>query len=105
MIATSVTNLDRMVQTQVEGISNSTTFYELVLNKLTRYFQQKGYIDMNDALLYDFQNSKEHLTNEQMVDLTVTASFYCAVVRTLATLAIDVEPEYQPYLDRFPLPA
>jgi alkylhydroperoxidase family enzyme len=46
-----------------------------------------------------------HFTNEQMVDLTVTAAFYCAVVRTLASLAIDVEPEYQPYLDRFPLPA
>jgi hypothetical protein len=27
------------------------------------------------------------------------------VVRTLASLAIDVEPEYQPYLDRFPFPA
>jgi hypothetical protein len=27
------------------------------------------------------------------------------VVRVLATLQIDVEPDYQPYLDRFPLPA
>lgn len=52
-----------------------------------------------------FTALQAHLTNEQMVDLTVTASFYCAVVRTLASLAIDVEPEYQPYLDRFPLPA
>ena len=39
------------------------------------------------------------------VDLTVTASFYCAVVRTLATLAIDVEPDYQKYLDKYPFPA
>ena len=52
-----------------------------------------------------FRELQAHLTHEQMVDLTVTAAFYCAVVRTLATLAIDVEPEYQPYLDRFPLPA
>jgi alkylhydroperoxidase family enzyme len=52
-----------------------------------------------------FRALQAHLTDEQMVDLTVTASFYCAVVRTLASLAIDVEPEYQPYLDRFPLPA
>ncbi|MBP8203255.1 MAG: serine/threonine protein kinase, partial [Pseudomonas sp.] len=66
---TSVTNLDRMVQTQVEGISNSTTFYELVLNKLTRYFQTKGYVDINEALLYDFQNSKEKLSDEQMAML------------------------------------
>jgi len=46
-----------------------------------------------------------HMTNEQMVDLTITAAFYCAVVRTLATLAIDVEPEYKKYLERFPFPA
>jgi hypothetical protein len=66
---TSITNLDRMVQTKVEGIDNSTTFYELVLGKLTRYFQTKGYVDINDALLYDFQNSSEQLSNEQMAML------------------------------------
>ena len=63
---TSITNLDKMVQTNVKGINNTTTFYELVLAKLTRYFRQKGYIDLNDALLFDFQQSKQHLTNEQM---------------------------------------
>jgi hypothetical protein len=26
-------------------------------------------------------------------------------VRVLATLQIDVEPDYMPYLERFPLPA
>jgi alkylhydroperoxidase family enzyme len=51
-----------------------------------------------------FAELQGHLGNEQMVDLTVTAAFYCAVVRTLASLAIDVEPEYQPYLDRYPFP-
>jgi alkylhydroperoxidase family enzyme len=50
-----------------------------------------------------FADLQEHLNAEQMVDLTVTAAFYCAVVRTLATLEIDVEPEYRKYLDRFPL--
>jgi alkylhydroperoxidase family enzyme len=42
--------------------------------------------------------------NERLVDLVITVSFYNAVVRLLASLAIDVEPEYQPYLDEFPLP-
>jgi alkylhydroperoxidase family enzyme len=41
---------------------------------------------------------------ERMVDLTLTIAFYNAVVRLLATLEIDVEPDYQPYLDKFPLP-
>jgi len=47
---------------------------------------------------------KAHLDNELLVDLTVVIAFYCAVVRLLSSLAIDVEPEYQPYLDEFPLP-
>jgi len=70
---TSVTNLDRLVQTQVTGIDDSTTYFELVLGKLTRYFEEKGYVDINDALLYDFQNSKEKLTDEQMAMLIGTA--------------------------------
>jgi predicted esterase len=70
---TSISNLDKLVQTNVKGIDNSTTFYELVLAKLTRYFRQKGYIDLNDALLYDFQQSKQHLTNEQMAMLIGTS--------------------------------
>lgn len=66
---TSINNLDKLTQTEVKGINNSTTFYELVLKKLTRYFQQKGYIDLNEALLYDFQESRQHLSNEQMAML------------------------------------
>ncbi|NQD91801.1 serine/threonine protein kinase [Pseudomonas sp. CrR25] len=66
---TSISNLDRLVQTKVEGIDDTTTFYELVLAKLTRYFQEKGYVDLNDALLYDFQQSREHLSDEQMAML------------------------------------
>lgn len=75
---TSISNLDKLVQTQVKGINNSTTFYELVLNKLTRYFQQKGYVDLNDALLYDFQQSKQHLSNEQMAMLIGTSFRFSA---------------------------
>lgn len=48
---------------------------------------------------------KQHLDNECMVDLVITIAFYCGVVRLLATLDIDVEPEYLPYLQQFPLPA
>jgi alkylhydroperoxidase family enzyme len=44
------------------------------------------------------------LSREHLMDLTLTIGFYCAVVRVLATLEIDVEPDYQPYLDAFPFP-
>jgi alkylhydroperoxidase family enzyme len=44
------------------------------------------------------------LGREHTIELVIVAAFYAAVVRVLASLAIDVEPDYQPYLDKFPLP-
>ncbi len=44
------------------------------------------------------------LDAERLVDLVLTISFYCGVVRVLASLQIEVEDDYMPYLDRFPLP-
>ena len=66
---TSISNLDRLVQTRVEGIDSTTNFYELMLAKLTRYFRAKGHIDLNEAMLYDFQHSTEQLSDEQMAML------------------------------------
>ena len=66
---TSVGNLDKLVQTRVEGIDDHTTFYEVVLEKLTRYYQQRGYIDLDEAMLYDFQQSPLKLSDEQMAML------------------------------------
>jgi hypothetical protein len=44
------------------------------------------------------------LSAECLTDLVVIVSFYCGVVRALDSLGVDVEPDYQPYLDAFPLP-
>jgi alkylhydroperoxidase family enzyme len=51
-----------------------------------------------------FAALQQELGNEQVVDLTVTIAFYNAVVRVLATLQIDVEDDFMPYLRQFPLP-
>ena len=51
-----------------------------------------------------FAALKQGLDNEQLVDLMLTISFYTGVVRLLAALQIDVEDEYLPYLQEFPLP-
>ena len=56
---------------------------------------------MSDATFATLQKA---LGNEQIVDLTITIAFYNAVVRVLATLQIDVEDDYMPYLRQFPLP-
>lgn len=44
------------------------------------------------------------LDNERLTDLVVTISFYNGLVRLLAAMQVDVEEEYLPYLDEFPLP-
>jgi alkylhydroperoxidase family enzyme len=51
-----------------------------------------------------FASLRQSFDNECLTDLVVTISFYNAVVRYLGTMQIDVEPDYQPYLDKFPLP-
>jgi alkylhydroperoxidase family enzyme len=56
---------------------------------------------MSDAT---FASLRAELDNERLVDLTMTIAIYNGVVRLLATLQIDVEPDYQGYLDEFPLP-
>ncbi len=52
-----------------------------------------------------FRELQVHFDHERMTDLVITMAFYNAVVRYLGSMRIDVEPEYQPYLDMFPLRA
>ena len=82
------------------GKATSLDALSLTVLKAAREIANDG--GMSDATFAALQPT---LGNEQMVDLTITISFYCAVVRVLATLKIDVEPDYMPYLERWPLPA
>ena len=66
---TSIKNLDKLVQTRVEAIDSTTTFYQVILEKLTRYYRQKGAINLDEAMLFDFQRSALRLTDEQMAML------------------------------------
>ena len=75
---TSVNNLDRLVQTRVEGIDDHTNYFDLVLAKLTRYFEEQGRIDMDEAMLYDFQRSGQKLSDEQLAML-IGSSFRFSV--------------------------
>jgi alkylhydroperoxidase family enzyme len=51
-----------------------------------------------------FAEIKQHLSNEHMTDLVLTIAFYCAVVRVLATMKIDNEPQYKEVLKQYPIP-
>jgi len=52
-----------------------------------------------------FAGLRGSFSSAEIMDIVVTASFYCAVVRLLASFAIDVEESYMPYLQKHPLPA
>jgi alkylhydroperoxidase family enzyme len=49
-----------------------------------------------------FTALKKDLDHERLTDLVLTIAFYNAVVRFLATMQIDNEPEYQKFLAEFP---
>jgi alkylhydroperoxidase family enzyme len=49
-----------------------------------------------------FAALKKDLDYERLTDLVLTIAFYNAVVRFLATMQIDNEPEYQQFLAEFP---
>lgn len=52
-----------------------------------------------------WETLKKHLDQGRLVDLVIVVSFYNGVVRILEGLQIDVEPDYQGYLEQFPLPS
>ena len=52
--------------------------------------------DTAQALIDQFGNAR-------FTDVVVVVAFYNMVVRVLGGLRVDVEPEYQSYLERFPL--
>ncbi|MDT4839132.1 hypothetical protein FQZ97_729150 [compost metagenome] len=65
---TSISNLDLLVQAKVNGLKDST-FFDMLLTRLATFFKEQGYIDLNDALIYDFQRSDQRLSDEEMAML------------------------------------
>src|SRR6185312_14693135 len=91
----------------IQALIDDTAGKPVTLDALSRDVLRAAREMNDDGAMTDatFSSLQSALGNEQMVDLTITIAFYCAVVRVLATLQIDVEPDYMPYLERWPLPA
>ncbi|HKM38286.1 MAG TPA: serine/threonine protein kinase [Thiopseudomonas sp.] len=66
---TSVSNLNSLVNTQVLDTDDSRTFYQLMLDKLTLFFHNKGRFDFDEAVLFEFQNSPQKLTENELAML------------------------------------
>src|SRR5271167_335280 len=60
-----------------------------------------------DVTLSDetFDALRQGLDPERLTDLVITIGHYNSLVRLLAAMRIDLEDEFLPYLDEFPLPA
>jgi alkylhydroperoxidase family enzyme len=95
-----------VTEADIQALIDDTDGKPTGLDTLTRQVLRAAREMTTDGEMSDasFAALQAALGNEQMVDLTITIAFYNAVVRVLATLRIDVEDDYMPYLRRFPLP-
>jgi alkylhydroperoxidase family enzyme len=90
----------------IQALIDDTAGKATSLDELSRnVLKAAREVTIDGAMADDtFTALRSVLGNELVVDLTLTIAFYCAVVRVLATLQIDVEPDYMPYLEQWPLP-
>jgi alkylhydroperoxidase family enzyme len=90
----------------IRAIADETAGRATTLDALSRNVLRAAR-EMTDGLAISeatFAALRSALDTERLTDLVMTIGFYNAVVRILATIQIDVEDEYRPYLDEFPLP-
>jgi alkylhydroperoxidase family enzyme len=95
-----VTDADiRAIEAETKG--ETTSLAPLARAVLRAARELAAQPSLSDATFAELRNG---LDAERIVDLLLTISFYCAVVRLLAALKIDVEDDYMHYLREFPLP-
>lgn len=51
-----------------------------------------------------FKVLSQYLNAELLVDLVLTITTYCSIAKLIYSLDIDIEPNYQEYLQLYPLP-
>lgn len=68
----SVQNLDRMATVELPQTYEGHDFFQEIYDKLARYFKQSGHFNLDRAILLDFQNSPQRLSNEEMAMLIGT---------------------------------
>jgi alkylhydroperoxidase family enzyme len=90
----------------IQGLFLETEGKPSKLDPLTKAVLKGGREMVRDIGMSDatFAEIKQHLSNEHMTDLVLTIAFYCAVVRVLATMKIDNEPQYKEVLKQYPIP-
>jgi alkylhydroperoxidase family enzyme len=90
----------------IHGMIAETEGQASSLDSLTRAVLRGTREMVNDLAMKEitFTEIRISLSPEHMTDLVATIAFYYGVVRLLATMRVDNEPEYQEVLDEFPMP-
>ncbi len=90
----------------IQAIATETKGQVSDLEPLARAVLQAAREMTDDLTISDatFDILRQELDDEGLTDLTLAIGFYNAVVRVLAALKIEVEPEFLPILEQFPLP-
>ena len=89
----------RAIIAETEGRATSLDPFDKTVLKAAR--EMTSGLAISDATFAALQTK---LDATLVTELVLTIAFYCAVVRVLATMQIDVESDYLPYLKQFPLP-
>ncbi len=90
----------------IRAIAAETASRPTGLDPLTQAVLRAARDLTRDIALDDetFAQLQRHLGNEKLMDLFLAICSYNSTVRLLAALQVDLEEEYRPYLERFPLP-
>lgn len=86
---------------EAESSGESTNLAPLAKAVLRAARELTAQPKLSDATVVELRKGMDE---SQLVDLLMTIAFYTGIVRMLGALQIDVEDEYQQYLQAFPLP-
>jgi hypothetical protein len=93
-------------EADIRAIAADSAGHESQLEPLARAVLQAAR-DMTERLVLGdatFAALSAALDAESLVDLLIAIGEYNGMVRVMAAIQIDLEPEYAQYLERFPLP-
>lgn len=96
-----------VTEADVRAIADETAGKATSLDPIAKFVLKAARELSRDADLTDetFAALRHQLDNERLMDLIFAICTYNSVIRLLAALRIDLEDEYRPYLERFPLKA
>lgn len=77
-LLTSVSNLDRMANVTLDEVTAGQSFYQSLFDRLAHFFERRGRFDVSEAMLFEFQQSRDRLDNQQLAMLIASVFRFAA---------------------------